>query len=451
MRWNESAITELSTGMLSFARDESGGSILYAIFLTTYLAVFAGLLITMDLIARSGIANNLREEQLYYDSESGVAIGMARLQAEQHPVDLDVLLDSSTRRASVSVDALGGFFRINSEVRDHRTTCSSLAIAGSQSSTIDSVAVHLTDSEKRLFVSGSTIIKGDIYLSDGSLERGSIDGHRFSGSVDGDVHGNSGNLVKATFPLFKESVSVFESLLADFSFDSVSTYSGISDGNVVYLNAPATIDSTWFSDGTPLTIISDSDITLTETGWIPNGSIFLSSRSLTVTRGTQSDQSVFYGRESVSISEASLSGQFMSLQSIGVDSLSWLRYPSSIYVSGSPEIAQVIFEDGSRFDGTVIFESTETPRTPRLGNIVVRHGATVRGAVFNSAATELSGNLFGTIQTKQFYFYQSPSVYVNWLNNTHVDVSRRPEHFVLPASNDLLPTLLQINTTCTRI
>jgi hypothetical protein len=83
-------------------------------------------------------------------------------------------------------------------------------------------------------------------------------------------------------------------------------------------------------------------------------------------------------------------------------------------------------------DGTILY-----PYEPNLINqvqlkVTVDTTAIVRGAIYTKGLTELFGTVHGTVITDQFYFYESPTSYFNWIKDATIDRTQRPDEFILP-------------------
>lgn len=431
--------------------EDNGSAIVYALYATIFLSVLAALLIALAFAWKMSLARSSQLMQARYDLESAIvlAISDSDLYGIKYGVT-QISLNASDAPIFITREAFGGLERIVAHREANLQDCSAEAYLGSPASEVADLAVQMNDWDKRLFLAGSTSISGDIQLNGGSVEYGSIGGRYFKGQLEGEVRQSSKQRTELKFAAFRETIARLESSLTKgVTFDDPNR-------THILLDEPTRIDSTMFDNGVPVAVFSSRPLTLSDTGWIPDGSIFATSSTLTIGQGTRSEFVVYYGREGVKLSSPpgdglpTLSGQFLSKQTVVADSLTYISYPSSFFVEGHPDIAGIQIQSGSTVEGTLVFSSTEQTRSPRSATVAVNAGATVQGAIFNTAATELGGTVNGSVVTNRFYFYAYPSSYVNWLLDATIDVSARPGSFILPAVPNN-PTILQITTECRRV
>jgi hypothetical protein len=273
-------------------------------------------------------------------------------------------------------------------------------------------------------------------LAGGSLEYGSVEGESFDGIFDGDViiSAESEPRISGITNLFTS----LDSMLLDLSIMVEST----SDD-------PITIDSSWFSGEHIYSLVSHRPIDIVDAGLIPDGSEFLSTGAITIRGKSRSDFALFYGAAGVTVDGTrELGGQFISKSRITFSGAAAVPYPSTAVLLSEPSVGQIVLASGASFDGTLIFEPTDVDRIPQHANILVSDDAIARGAIFNGAATEVGGEVIGSVVTKSFYFYSSPSTYVNWLYDSTIAVHDRPSSFLLPVSRGIELRPIQTMTDC---
>ena len=133
---------------------------------------------------------------------------------------------------------------------------------------------------------------------------------------------------------------------------------------------------------------------------------------------------------------AELSTQAISGNDIIIRDQAYLRYPSMLYTSQefAAERQEIIIDirDQAMVDGTIIYPVQSSNFTSGLFRVRVADQAVVRGGIYTLGQTELEGKVLGSVLTHQFYFYESPSSYINWLKDAEIDLSGRPENYVIP-------------------
>jgi len=133
---------------------------------------------------------------------------------------------------------------------------------------------------------------------------------------------------------------------------------------------------------------------------------------------------------------AELSTQAISGNDIIIRDQAYLRYPSMLYTSQefAAERQEIIIDirDQAMVDGTIIYPVQSSNFTSGLFRVRAADQAVVRGGIYTLGQTELEGKVLGSVLTHQFYFYESPSSYINWLKDAEIDLSGRPENYVIP-------------------
>ncbi|NND72050.1 MAG: hypothetical protein HKN43_10765 [Rhodothermales bacterium] len=410
--------------------DESGSGLIYVIYLSLLFGILVAIVIAARLVERRAFATAITLEQTRYVAEAGIvmAINDSTLNYSFPTVKK---YDWIGHEIEVQSEPFGAYLRWVSSTTNSIHQCSSNAYIGTDPHDIVDMAIHLSDVDKRLFVTGSTTVIGDVVLRGGSLERGSLGGKSFRGQLSGDVITDGS---PDTFQ-FGQSVHVYITRL-----DSLLRSDGSSG-----VSSPRNSKEAF-------QYFSSTDITLTDTGWIPDGSVVATAGVLKLSHGVESNFTIYYGRDGVDISGSrTAGGQFFSRRYISIADSSHVPFPSIAFVSGDPKTAQIRIDSTSVFDGTLAYHAYDLPEASQIANVAVSRGAIVRGAIINDAATSISGTLFGTVATRSFFFYESPSTYVNWLQDARIDVYKRPAWFTTGMLQDVSLATVQSQTSCKRI
>ena len=76
--------------------------------------------------------------------------------------------------------------------------------------------------------------------------------------------------------------------------------------------------------------------------------------------------------------------------------------------------------------------SRDTINTAPSGKIYVDSLSFIEGIIFSSGYTDFRGALYGSVITRNFYYYQMPTTYINWLRHAYIDRSRLVYNRVMP-------------------
>ena len=412
--------------------DEDGSALMYVLFVLLLLGTLVSILIGARLAAHKVIARTIAAEQTMFASEAGLSMAIDDIEAKRVNY-LDQVYDWEGYLVSVNARPFGAFYQVTSTTESQTSQCSTLAYVGSDPTRLSKTAIYLDDLDKRLFVTGETNITGSIVVPGGSLERGSIDGRSFRGEIVGDVISHPHSETPRLDTLVDRFIATLDSQLA--------------------IGKASHLDESYFDSAStnPITFFTSDDLVLSNTGWIPDGSVIATSGTLSI-GSVSSDFAIYYGQAGVSISGSKdAGGQFLSRNSISVADSSHVPYPSLAYVTGDPSVAHVSVDSSSSLDGTIAFRKDRDQRLPQRANVVVAGGARVRGAILNDAATDAGGRILGTVVTEAFYFYSSPSSYINWLRDAAIDVTGRPSSFQTGVLAGSPLSIIQSHSECTTV
>jgi cytoskeletal protein CcmA (bactofilin family) len=185
----------------------------------------------------------------------------------------------------------------------------------------------------------------------------------------------------------------------------------------------------------PLYIIIDGMCTLRKSTRVEGLIAVTASDEMTVECGASLSHTLIVSRNSIHLLPSSiLSGQCIA-PSITVDSGAIVRYPS--LVLSIPEKTndgmkrEILLRGSAKIDGSLILLScVNTPTGEDI--ITISPQSTVTGFVRSDNLMTLDGNVHGMVQTKDFYFYQSPTKYYGWLRSGRIDRTILPSGYLLP-------------------
>lgn len=437
--------------------EQEGSSLPAVLVLITVLSMCISAVLVFYHAQYRLIRRDAHRLQAQYAAEAGVYVAMDSLQHNPlwEATDLPVRL-SEGQRCRVSIAPFGGYLLIRSEARYRRSRAVVRAMVGEVPPPAFDNAIRLWDGTSGLQVAGHTRIKGDMVVGRQGVKTRAFKRRRFTGQVRGAVF-RVPDLKPPYFDdrVLQNAIDRAERYLLDppealsFPTEERPLARWLPRDNRVHVAAgnwritPA--DSAWFAH--PATVVADGHLVLEGPLRFRSGTIFIAGKTLRVGPLVAGREGLFYGREGVEVAgTVHVSGQFLSQQHIRVEGGVYLRYPSLLYVSGRAALsAGIMVEDGAIVDGTIIHAQLEPEPQERRGRVVIQPLAQVRGAVFNAHETEMHGTLYGTLLTRAFYFYASPSSYVNWLKDAIVDVEARPVSYALPLRFSEHPELTVMN------
>ncbi|MFV1883206.1 MAG: hypothetical protein ACMZ7B_01755 [Balneola sp.] len=425
---------------------EQGSALATVLIISVIISLFIGAIFSGIILQSRFIQRDINYTKALYAAEEG---GFRFLNSfsvnefSETPGSVITKEEGGTITKSVP---FGGFLDVQStaEVSGQKRTVRMLA--GTKSGSVFGKAVALGDSTSALTVTGNTIIRGDVVTYNTAVKAENFKGVPFQGSFDGEQVSFSDSF---RFP--RVETAMFE--LQENHFNSLFENQGISRFSSGYRGAPTTDfqqgDTLLFSENTEWTsnqrVGFPMDMTIIVDGnFILNGDYQFRPFTKIIVKdtllvgGTVSGKNIllFAGKSLQIGGGASISAQVMSEGSIVIRDDAYLQYPSMVYSSkesyqgGEREVINITGR--SIIDGLVLYSSKTNLFTQDLLRVKIDTDATVRGGVFNAGQTELLGTVLGSVVTHQFYFYESPTSYINWLKDITIDVSQRPPSFVIP-------------------
>lgn len=438
---------------------EEGSALITVLIITVIITILMGGVFAGAQLQRAFIQQDISEQEALYKAEAGIYEYLAtrpNLNQVQGRAFSYTLSDSSQVELQASV--YGGFYNIRSTARVNSKAKSIRVLVGQKAPEVYSKAVVIGDSTSALSLTGSTSITGDIRVGRKGVETTSFKGFPFSGKLDGEIDIHTGSPLLPSFKLstlsqqFDHYEGVFNDPLYRFpKTDSVEVLRWLKEGDtdVLRVSGDLTVVNTddFPDDNRPLTLYIEGNLVLNGKFKFAPYSRIIVSDTLLMGGSTEGQHLFVYAGKSLQVGgNTQASGQFLSRGNIRIRDNAYLEYPSLVFSNkefNDAENTDVIrFMGQSSIDGTVLYPIRTNRINQGLLKVKIDEGATVRGAIFTQGQTELEGEVLGSVLTRQFYFYESPTSYINWMKDSKIDITKRPANYVVPIGfGD--PTLIQ--------
>ncbi len=445
-------------------KSEQGSALVSVLTIVVILTIMVGTILSVETIQQRFIHRDVERLQLLYEAEAGVYRAMQLLRENPFLEVSDTLLILTENLASiVSIESVGGYYHIRSttgppnDIRQRQMVV--LATVAERVPSEFRRAVYLWDKTSRLNVAGRTVINGDIEVGQRGVSQNTIAGIRYTGESNGVSRFNP----EITPPFFDDrllqrSLSDFDRAISD-SLQRINAYAKNAEvTSSVLLPGELPI---YFVEGDllltpadsallihPLMVIASENLEIEGPLRYAAGSHFLAGNRVRLQGQIQGENGVFYGRQSLSTSDnTAISGQLLSRREIVIRDGSYVFYPSLLFLGGSVDdyTGTIDIQGKSIVEGSLIHgHLLEEPKEAR-GHIIIGKDALVIGGIYNPYGTELHGTVHGSVLTHHFFFYRSPTRYVNWLLDVSIDTALRPENFHVPLLFNANPDLIVID------
>ena len=429
------------------AKNEEGSALATVLVIAVIISLFIGAVLSGIALQSQFIQRDINNSKALYAAEEGIYSFLHSNQGLSSYTSKHQVLLKSGNTATITATFFGGFLSVESKATVSNQQREIRMLVGGESILFEDSAILKSDSISALTVTGNTTVKGNIFTYGKGVRTESFKKVPFRGTLDGEfLRFNK----ESTFPeLHTVNLDIqeeyFKSLFEERNLQKFSSkYTGGSNSSIIQKRDTLFFDGNieWinnYATELPRNLIIFVDGNFTINGKYKFGAFtkIVVQDTLWVSGAVSGKNMLMYAKKSLQIGGmASVSVQAMSGGTITIRDKAYLQYPSLVYSSkelykgGAKEVIEI--RDQSIVDGTVIYPIQPNSFTEDLFRIKVDTNATVRGSIYNGGQTELLGTVLGTVATNEFYFYESPTDYINWLKDVTIDVTQRPQNYVLP-------------------
>ncbi|MFA5669459.1 MAG: hypothetical protein WC967_09445 [Balneolaceae bacterium] len=427
--------------------NEEGSALITVLLITLILSLFIGSVLGGLYVQSQFIQQDINHTKALYKAEEGAMRYLSDQQGKEQLGISDsttiVLADSST--VQIQRTLFGGYWLLRSSATVGKQQVQVAQLVGEVPDSIFNYAVALKDSTSSLNLILQTTLKGNVLLGREGIRSSNFKGDPFRGTFDGEVINTT---MSQAFPLF-DTLSVEQQLHSYETLFKGNQLQRFPEPNPSVLNTLSESDTLFSS--------SSYEWELNEATKIPpnavlfvNGNLYIRGEgklgdftqlvvkdTLVVDANIKGNHLLLYAGKRIEVrGESEMMAQLLTKGRVELSGRTYLRYPSGIYSSSSTfsgEQEEVIhLKDQTIVDGYVMFASEVNSFSQNQYRIRIEDEAIVRGSVYTQGQTELSGTVYGSVLTNQFFFYESPTNYINWLKNVVIDRKQRPAEYVVP-------------------
>lgn len=289
----------------------------------------------------------------------------------------------------------------------------SIALIGQNQDVKNRLALFATDYDKPLKISGESDFNGDLKVPNGRVEQAYV----------GDTKSNSVSVLGSQEQSDKQIPKISKDLsLIDKDFKTVP---------ISFFK-----DSTVFNSFKDKTIKIDiTDVNQLSNTKIKGNFILFSQRTITISSSNQLEDILVIAPNVIVKSGFEGNIQIIAEQNVEIEDDVYLKYPSSIYVKNDTNESIVTIGENSKIAGGVVVTGS-TLKGALKRRLVIEESATIIGDVYCYGATQLQGEIIGTIYTDKFFLKTKIADYENVIVNGSVNRDSLPNNFIrLPLFN----------------
>lgn len=427
----------------SALRNTRGSALVLALGMVTIITGTIGVIMMAVQLQWRFVREEQNRIQALYLAEAGVYKTLWYLSGHGDK-DIDwrpeyetiALFDEKT--ASISVKEWGGYLQITSAAQVQRVTKQLRALVGETPSSPFQQAIVIGGVDYPLVVTGKNRIIGGVTVGPEGVKKGRLKGRDFDGEnlVDGKIERQR----RPQMPHFNAAwwqrvQQKYVQALADSAPNSTGDLH-------VNLN-----DSTQERRG-PKRFYSAKNIFLAGTTQLPDEVELIAGGKIIVADHAVLKNSVLFGKAGIEVSgQSEITGQLLSAGDIILKEQAVLHYPSVVYCrstfADNTWRGRIALQDQAVVRGTLILDSASWKRAEENNETIVQipPKAKVVGAIYSMHNTEHRGEVLGSLVTGQFFLYEAPTIYLNWLQDAVTDRTQLPEGFLLPIGFSEQPRL----------
>ena len=440
---------------MQFIKEQKGSALIYvlisAVLMTSTLLVILNYYhLQQRLVSRKG-----HLLQAKYSAEGALYQFLQEIEEKQDFSPLkksneSVITISSEDSARIQSICWGGFLFLASVTNNRGENFYLEALAGTHPSAAFNPAIMVSPNSGPLILSGRSRVEGDVVMGSGGIRKVQL--REQEDNRDIPVHGSiietsqdlrpeiDRNYLENIWEIFREVIESEDLLTFPEILQDTSRYiSADSAGNwweqPIYVTNEQLNQNNWHLRG-PLILIADGPLLLKNNLIMEHFVQIFSSHTIEVQgQGSTFHEVLFYSPKKIILSGAdNFCGQIFSDQEILIQDRSRLHYPTLLTVKSKSDSGLIRINASCTAAGSIILVSENYPfvGAQNQSKIFIEEGAVVDGLVWSDNYTQLQGEVNGLVITNQFYEYDPPTLYRNWIKNGIVRRKKLNRRFCLP-------------------
>ena len=430
------------------------GSILLAAF-----AILALLVIIMTALIAYGSWHKARCQLVLnrvratYLAEAGIQHALAEIRRSGgNRTDTQSVHLDATSSFTFSAHPWGGYLKIESKGISGRTEERLQATIGQVAPKIFTNTLSLIGPPYPLVVAGNTRIDGDVQVGPAGVSRGELHGQSYVG--DSLVNGSIGTLQQQQVPQL--ITDLIDQFLDDLKVAERDCRNRTDLSLIIKKGAEASSQDTEsrktsalivfdVSDTTPVRrpqcLFADGSITVTGQSHLQH-QVLMSASSITVKQDAYLSDCILVAPCITLTDHVDVSGQLFADSLVVVEGEAKLSEMALVYLVGHPvndEWTGMINIESNRtseaclvFHGNMHTDANVSQQIKQTGRVRIAPTGTVNGIIWTEGYLEMLGTMNGSAAANLLYYYESPTLYLNWLVNASIGPERDNGKRVLP-------------------
>jgi hypothetical protein len=425
-------------------KEESGSALITVLIFILIATLSITVMLQFNRRHYIQISNKGYEQQTWFNSKSIVH----RLLSES-PGFLDPVIQTGSNVSgsttlfandvtSYKAEPWGLLIKISVSSRIKSVVMERAFLVGKKEDDNTDKAIVLGNRQNPLIVTGSTDIEGDALVGPNGIRAGVLKGRRYQ--ADNLIEGQIFNEIRDNFPVFRSFGDYSGFVQKIYQKPEMNHWYYFLNGGRERIDQPHI--EKWKEEGIvsivgPGELEASSDITF-ENLRLLNLIRINSKDSIAFGENSSSEQIVVKAKSISFYNTKEHMGQFIASRRIDAENSNF-NYPSILAVinnSALSEPANLNIRGNSKVNGSVFLHSGKM-RLTEIEKILIESDSEVNGLVYTNQYSEVYGKINGCIMTHNFYFYSSPTTYINWINGAVISRSAYNKNLCIPAGLNL--------------
>jgi cytoskeletal protein CcmA (bactofilin family) len=447
-----------------FYNKEQGYALPSILFLITILSVVILSILALQYFQRQNIQTATAKVKTDYAAQSGISKIFSELKSKSDLPLVGQVIERSYdladgEKASVTIEWWGFYLYVRSIGSFRRTNETRFALVGQTPTERFKNSLVFSNKSHQLVLTGSTHIKGDVMVGPAGVSIGTLSNYPTPRiiPIEGKVKRDP-EIEIYDFDLTKQ-YDYYEALLGgriphgvehvSIQYFQSESQPHISGGMIkpetkyIVIKGNAIIDSALIRREDPLYIVIDGEVTFGTSVHIDGIVCIMASKNIRIPRTAHIDGSILYSRKEVIVEpDAILTAQIIA-PAILIETGAKMLYPSTLisYIKKDNNEQQkgINIKKGGQVEGTIIVGTEDKANNSVFLN--VESAAKISGFIISNNPITLDGSVDGCVQTKDFYFYESPTTYLGWLRSARIDREALPKSALMTVGIDSLSQL----------
>lgn len=440
-----------------------GSALVLVLVMITFITIIVSAMLMGNLLQLRFTRNAQHELQARYLAEAGIHKTIWLLAGNEgkditwRPQNESVMLFEN-QTANISITEWGGFLRVTATAHAHRAGSTIRVLLGEKPPLAFQRALLVGATDYPLVVTGKNRIIGDVTVNSQGVRTGRIMGRDFEGEhvVDGRIFRvRNPQMPEFDASLLEKTIARCQQFLSqpggaqiyeDLFFHEPAQLARVY-GQILHVEGNVHIQSDSVIRG-PLRLSCSGNIRIAGRAFLRREIELIAKGKIIITEQAQLQDCILFAEEGIEISGAAqISGQLLSPREIVLRDRARLHYPSLVYVRGelleNRWHGQIVLQDQASLRGTIILPGPRTSDEGSYNDMMVslHPQSKIVGAIYSAHNTEQRGTVYGSVITGQFWLYEAPTIYLNWLRDALIDRTKLPQEFLLPLQFSPLPRL----------